>query len=142
VYEPANGFAALIEAKQGAALTSAAYGTIISWYPMVLSLSIALFAFSTMIAWFYYGERAWIYLFGEKYALVYKLVYLLLAVVATVVSTDLMVDFSFMLMLAMALPNIFGLFILSGDVKRALDEYLIKLKNGTLDRETFWFKEQ
>ncbi len=40
-----------------------------------------------------------------------------------------------MLMLAMALPNIFGLFILSGDVKKELKEYLVKLKSGELDRE-------
>jgi AGCS family alanine or glycine:cation symporter len=135
VYDPANGYGALIEAKQGAALTSAAYGTVISWFPMVLSLSIALFAFSTMISWSYYGERAWVYLFGSKYSLLYKLIFLSLTVVATVVSTDIMVDFSFMLMLAMALPNIFGLFVLSGDVKRELSSYLKKLKSGELDRE-------
>ncbi len=135
VYDPANGHAALIEAKQGAALTSAAYGTVISWFPMILSFSIALFAFSTMISWSYYGERAWVYLFGSKYSLAYKILFLSLTVVATVVSTDLMVDFSFMLMLAMALPNIFGLFVLSGDVKRALRIYLQKLKSGELDRE-------
>ncbi len=135
VYDPANGHAALIEAKQGAALTSAAYGTVISWFPMILSFSIALFAFSTMISWSYYGERAWVYLFGSKYSLLYKIIFLSLTVVATVVSTDLMVDFSFMLMLAMALPNIFGLFVLSGDVQRALQIYLSKLKSGELDRE-------
>jgi len=135
VYDPVNGHAALIEAKQGAALTSAAYGTVISWFPMLLSLSIALFAFSTMISWSYYGERAWVYLFGSRYSLLYKLIFLSLTVVATVVSTDLMVDFSFMLMLAMALPNIFGLFVLSGDVQRSLKVYLAKLKSGELDRE-------
>ncbi len=135
VYDPANGHAALIEAKQGAALTSVAYGTVISWFPMILSFSIALFAFSTMISWSYYGERAWVYIFGSKYSLLYKLIFLSLTIVATVVSTDLMVDFSFMLMLAMALPNIFGLFVLSGDVRRALTVYLAKLKSGELDRE-------
>ncbi|MEA2112278.1 MAG: alanine/glycine:cation symporter family protein [Campylobacterota bacterium] len=136
VYDPVNGYAALIEAKQGAALTSAAYGTVISWFPIVLSFSIALFAFSTMISWSYYGERAWVYLFGSKFSLLYKLTFLAITIVSTVVSTGILVDLSFMLMLAMALPNIFGLFILSGDVKKELKEYLIKLKSGELDRET------
>jgi len=135
VYDPANGYGALIEAKQGAALTGAAYGTVISWFPIILAVSITLFAFSTMISWSYYGERAWVYLFGSKYSLLYKLIYLSLTVIATVVSTGLMVDFSFMLILAMALPNIFGLFVLSGDVKMYLKEYLAKLKSGELDRE-------
>jgi AGCS family alanine or glycine:cation symporter len=136
VYDPANGFGALIEAKQGAALTSAAYGTVISWFPIILSISIILFAFSTMISWSYYGERAWVYLFGTKSSLVFKLIFLIFTVLASIVSTDIMVDFSFMLILGMALPNILGLYILSGDVKRELDSYLEKLKSGELDKET------
>jgi len=135
VYEPDGAHAALIAAKEGAALTSAAYGTVISWFPTVLSVSIFLFAFSTMISWSYYGERAWVYLFGSKLSIIYKLLFLSLSVIATVVSTGIMVDFSFMLMLAMALPNILGLFILSGDVKKQLEDYLEKLKSGELDRE-------
>ncbi len=135
VYDPANGYKELIDAQQGAALTAAAYGTVISWFPIILSISITLFAFSTMISWSYYGERAWVYLFGTKYSLVFKLIFLAFIVMASIVSTSIMVDFSFMLILGMALPNILGLYILSGDVKRELDAYLIKLKSGELDRE-------
>jgi AGCS family alanine or glycine:cation symporter len=136
VYDPANGYKELIEAQQGAALTSAAYGTVISWFPMILSVSIVLFAFSTMISWSYYGERAWVYLFGSGSSLVFKLIFLSFTVFASVVSTSIMVDFSFMLILGMALPNILGLYILSGDVKKELDIYLKKLKSGELDKES------
>lgn len=135
VWDPANGYADLIAAKEGAALTSAAYGTAISWFPSILSLSIFLFAFSTMISWSYYGERAWVYLFGIKSSVIYKLIFLSFIVMASVVDTGIMVDFSFMLMLAMALPNILGLYILSGDVKEELKVYLRKLKAGKLDKE-------
>lgn len=135
VYDPSNGHAALIESQNGAALTSAAYGTVISWFPMILAISIVLFAFSTMIAWSYYGERAWVYLFGTKSSIIFKLIFLGFTILGTVVSTSIMVDFSFMLILGMALPNILGLYILSGDVKRELDSYLKKLKSGELDRE-------
>jgi len=135
VYDPANGYGALIEAKQGAALTAVAYGTVISWFPTILSISIVLFAFSTLISWSYYGERAWIYLFGNKSSIIYKLIFLGFIIVASVVDTNIMVDFSFMLILSMALPNILGLFILSGDVRRYLDDYMTKLKSGELDRE-------
>ena len=65
-----------------------------------------------MISWSYYGERAWVYLFGTKSSVIYKLIFLSFIVMATIVDTGIMVDFSFMLMLTMALPNIFGLFIL------------------------------
>jgi AGCS family alanine or glycine:cation symporter len=135
VYAPDGAYAGLIASKEGAALTSVAYGTVISWFPSVLSVSIALFAFSTMISWAYYGERAWVYLFGSKFSIVYKLMFLSLSVIATQVDTGIMVDFSFMLMLAMALPNIFGLFVLGGGVKEQLDDYLKKLKSGELDKE-------
>lgn len=135
VYEHNGAYMALIEAKEGAALTSVAYGTVIDWFPAVLTLSITLFAFSTLIAWFYYGERAWVYLFGPKYSIIYKIMFLSLIIISTVVDTDILVDFSFMLFLTMALPNILGLFILSGDVKKELDEYLLKLKSGELEKE-------
>ena len=136
VYDPANGYKELIESQQGAALTSAAFGTVISWFPIILSISIVLFAFSTMISWSYYGERAWVYLFGNGSSIIFKLIFLSFTVLASVVSTSIMVDFSFMLILGMALPNILGLYILSGDVKRELNAYLEKLKSGELDRES------
>ena len=135
VYEPDGVNAALIAAKEGAALTSVAYGSVISWFPTVLSISIFLFAFSTMISWSYYGERAWVYLFGSKFSIIYKLAFLALSIIATVSNTGVMVDLSSMLFLTMAIPNIFGLYILSGDVKKQLHEYLVKLKSGELDKE-------
>lgn len=136
VYDPANGYAHLIEAQKGAALTSVAYGTVISWFPVVLTCSIFLFAFSTMISWSYYGERAWVYLFGAKSSLLYKFIFLGFIIIATVVDTDIMVSFSFMLILGMALPNILGLYFLAGDVKKDLKEYKSNLKSGAFDNES------
>ena len=135
VYAPDGEFANLVASKQGAALTSAAYGTVISWFPIILSFSIVLFAFSTMISWSYYGERSWTYLFGEKYMLTYKLIFISFTVIASVVSASAVLEFSDLLILAMALPNIIGLYILQGDVKTNLDAYLLMLKSGKLDKE-------
>jgi AGCS family alanine or glycine:cation symporter len=135
VYDPAGEFANLVASKQGAALTAAAYGTVISWFPVVLSFSIILFAFSTMISWSYYGERSWTYLFGEKYTLVYKLIFISFTVMASVTSASAMLEFSDLLILTMALPNLIGLYMLQGDVKENLNAYLAKWKNGELDEE-------
>ncbi len=126
---------AIIDAKQGAALTSAAFGSVVSWFPTVLGFAIFMFAFSTMISWSYYGERAWVYLFGLKSSIIFKLIFLSFIIIATMVDTGTMVDFSSILFLALALPNIFGLVIMSGDVKMMLKDYLEKLKSGELDRE-------
>jgi len=124
-----------IALNQGASITSYAFGSVVSWFPNVLGFAIFMFAFSTMITWSYYGERAWVYLFGSKSSIVYKLIFLSFIVIATVVETKTMVDFSSILFLALAIPNIFGLLMLSGDVKIMLKEYLEKLKSGELDAE-------
>jgi len=121
--------------KQGAIITSAGFGSVVSWFPHILGFAIFLFAFSTMISWSYYGERAWVYLFGTKSSIIFKLIFLAFIVIATIADTGLMVDFSSILFLALAIPNIFGLIVLSGDVKMYLKEYISKLKSGELDRE-------
>jgi len=135
VYDPSGEFANLIASKQGAALTAAAYGTVISWFPIILSFSIVLFAFSTMISWSYYGERSWTYLFGERYTLVYKLIFVSFTVIASVTSASTLLDFSDLLILSMALPNLIGLYMLQGDVYDNLKAYLSKWRSGELDRE-------
>ncbi len=128
--------AALIEAKQGAALTSAAYAMTLSWFPSVLAVCVTLFAFSTMISWSYYGERAWTYLFGTKSSIIFKLIFLVAIVLSTMVENlGVLVDLTDMLFLAMALPNLIGLYLLRDNVKKALNEYTQKLKSGELDRE-------
>ncbi|CAA6798907.1 MAG: Na(+)-linked D-alanine glycine permease [uncultured Sulfurovum sp.] len=126
---------AAIAAKQGAVITSSAFGSVVSWFPTILGFAIFMFAFSTMISWSYYGERAWVYLFGAKTSMLYKLIFLAFIIIATVTDTGTMVDFSSILFLALAIPNIFGLIIMSGDVRNMLTEYLNKLKSGELDRE-------
>jgi len=126
--------AAIIEAKQGAALTSAAYATIISWFPTILAISVTLFAFSTMISWFYYGERAWSYIFGGRSSILFKVIFLICIILAsTVQNLGNLINLSDMLMLGMALPNLIGLYLLGGNVKKALNEYTKKLKAGELN---------
>jgi len=118
----------------GAQLTSDAFGTVISWFPYVLTVAIFLFAFSTMISWSYYGMRAWTYLFGKskKAEMVYKMFFLVFVVVGASVSLGAVLDFSDMMILAMAFPNIIGLYLMSGEVKVDLNEYWRKLKAGEL----------
>ena len=60
----------------GAELTSAAFGTTISWFPYILSIVVFLFSFSTMISWYYYGDKGWKYLFGPSSIKVYQGMYL------------------------------------------------------------------
>ncbi len=127
-----------VDGVAGVELTSQAFGTVISWFPFVLAVAVFLFAFSTMISWSYYGMRGWTYLFGKskKAELAYKIIFLVFVVVGSSVSLGAVLDFSDMMILAMSLPNMIGLYILSGEVRGDLKDYLNRLKAGTLNPTT------
>ena len=121
---------------EGAQLTSSAFESVISWFPMLLVVAIFLFAFSTMISWSYYGLKAWTYLFGQskwtEYS--YKLLFLIFIIVGSSVSLGAVIDFSDMMILAMAFPNILGLYLMSGEVKTDLQDYLARVKSGAIKK--------
>ena len=95
-----------------------------------------LFAFSTMISWSYYGLKSWEFLFGKsKFAeYSYKLLFLVFIIIGSSVKLGAVLDFSDMMILAMAFPNILGLLILSKEVREDLDEYYEKLKTGLIKK--------
>ena len=107
----------------GSELTAAAFAQAISWFPYVLAIVIFLFGFSTMITWSYYGEKCWAYLFGEQNVLVYKSIFLVCIFIGSVVNLGAVVDFSDMMLLAMAIPNLIGCFFLSEKVAKDLQHY-------------------
>lgn len=125
----------LVATKQGAALTGVAFGTVISWFPIILSISVVLFAYSTMISWSYYGERCWTYLFGERAALAYRIMFIMFVVIGSVTSASNILDFSDLLILGMAFPNFIGLYMLHGKVREAIRTYVARLRSGELERE-------
>ncbi|TVR13781.1 MAG: alanine:cation symporter family protein [Phormidium sp. GEM2.Bin31] len=116
----------------GVDLTAAAFGTVIGWFPVLLSLAVFLFAFSTMISWSYYGERAWTYLFGDQQTQIYRVIFVLCVFVGAVVNLGSVLDFSDMMLLTMAFPNMLGGFILSNEVATDLRDYLDRLKRGVM----------
>jgi len=120
----------------GSELTSQAFGSVISWFPYVLTIAILLFAFSTIISWSYYGLKSWTFLFGESKstAMAYKIMLMFFVVVGSTVNLGSVLDFSDMMILSMAFPNIIGLIILSSEVKSDLKAYLKKLKDGTIKK--------
>jgi len=126
---------ALVESSKGAALTAVAFGSVISWFPIILSVSVVLFAYSTMISWSYYGERCWTYVFGERFSMVYRIIFLMFVVLASLVSAGNILDFSDLLLLSMAFPNFLALYLLQDKVSVALKDYLGLLRSGEMDRE-------
>lgn len=134
------------ENLQGVELTSSAFGTVFSWFPYLLVVAILLFAFSTMISWSYYGLKGFNFLFGKAFgykkitprleisSLIYYIIFLTFIVVGASSSLGAVVDFSDMMILSMAFPNILGLIVLAPEVKKDLNKYINKIKNGEIKR--------
>ena len=125
-----------VDGLGGSELTAQAFGSVISWFPYILTIAILLFAFSTMISWSYYGLKSWTFLFGKSKVseLTYKLLFMLFIVVGSSVSLGAVVDFSDMMILAMAFPNIIGLLIMSGEVRSDLRDYFKKIRSGEIKK--------
>lgn len=131
------------EGLAGTQITSAAFATVSPWFSYLLLPSIIMFAYSTIISWSYYGTKSFDFLagsfferkFGNRKAASrsYQIIYLIFTVIGAVVSLGAVVDFSDMLILAMALPNILGLYLLAPVVKTELNNYLKELKNKNVN---------
>ena len=129
-----NGRIVTATGASGVGLTSAAFGSSISWFPYVLVIAVVLFAFSTMISWSYYGLKSWTYLFGEGKVqeLSFKMLFCFFVIVGAAASLDPVIDFSDAAIFAMAIVNIIGLYVLMPIVKRELDSYMRRLKSGEI----------
>ncbi|WP_417525245.1 alanine/glycine:cation symporter family protein [Marinovum sp.] len=125
---------ATVDGNTGVALTSAAFGSAISWFPYVLAVAVILFAFSTMISWSYYGLKAWTYLFGEGKTteLVFKLIFCAFVVIGAAANLGPVIDFSDAAIFAMAVVNIFCLYFLMKVVRKELNSYSRRLKSGEI----------
>ena len=117
----------------GVVMTQEAFGSVVSWFPVLLSVAVVLFAFSTMISWSYYGERCTVWLFGDNAKLPYRILFLVCVFLGANFDLGSVLDFSDLMILGMAFPNILGAILLSGKVKAALDDYIGELKAGKFE---------
>ncbi|SFO97225.1 alanine or glycine:cation symporter, AGCS family [Oscillibacter sp. PC13] len=117
--DPATG-----KVVDGAALTILAFETVLGRAGAVLvTIGIALFAFSTILGWEYHGEKAFEYLFGMKPVMVYRVVFALVAYVGATQSLDVVWNISDIFNALMAVPNLICLLLLSGTVAREIEKF-------------------
>ncbi len=123
-----------IEGISGVELTSKAFATVIPWFPIPLAVVVMLFAYSTMIAWSYYGLEGWIYLFGHGRGVknTYNLIFCGSVVLGCSTQLDTILDFSDAMIFAMALANMLGLYFLAPVVRRELESYWARLESGEI----------
>lgn len=118
----------------GVGLTSTAFASVISWFPIVLAISVIFFAFSTMISWSYYGMKGIGYLFGDsqKAENVFKAVFCVFTVIGSAASLSSVINFSDSMIFAMSLPNIIGLYILARALRKEIFSYRDRVKSGEI----------
>ncbi len=107
----------------GAALTSQAFATIPVIGMPLLIMGLITFAFSTILGWYYYGERCSVYLFGEKAIIAYKVLWVVCVFIGAITSIDVIWDFADLMNGLMALPNIVAVLLLSGVVAKETKKY-------------------
>jgi AGCS family alanine or glycine:cation symporter len=123
------------KADRGAAITLLAFRTGgYHWFGYLLFLCVFLFAYSTCISWSYYGERCWAELFGERTSFIYKWLFLMFTFLGAVVTPQNILDFSDLMILSLSIPNLFGVFLLSGKIATALQHYWQRYTSGELKR--------
>ncbi len=127
-----------IPQSAGVTLTTKAFESAISWFPYVLTVSIALFAYSTMISWGYYGERGWIYLLdhfggsGLKTVIVFRIIFVAAIIVGAVHPLSDVLGFSDTMILSMAFPNIVGSVILAPRLLERVRDYWNRYQSGEI----------
>ncbi len=117
----------------GAPLTSYAFTqTFGKLGGIFISVSLALFAFSTILGWSYYGQRGIQYVFGIKAVPVYKVIFILMIMVGCISQLDLVWNISDTFNGLMAIPNLFAVILLHGQVVAEVRDYLKRRKEGKL----------
>ncbi len=118
----------------GIGLTSKAFATVIDWFPYILTIAVVMFAFSTSITWFYYGQRSFLWLFGnnKNADLAFKVSYLLVLIIGSAMSLGPVMGMADSLLLAIGFPNILGLFLLRKEVKAMLVDYIARIRSGEI----------
>lgn len=107
----------------GAVLTSAAFNNSLNGGEYIVTVALAVFAFTTILGWSYYGERCWQYLFKEKTVIIYRVLWVLAALAFANVKVELVWNLSDTMNGLMAIPNLIGLLFLAPMVFKVTRKY-------------------
>jgi AGCS family alanine or glycine:cation symporter len=113
-----------IKGLSGAALTKSAFGDIPVIGPIVLTLGLLTFVFSTILGWSYYGEKSAEYLFGPKVIKPYRWLWVIVVMVGSLLSLPVVWSFADIANGLMAIPNLISLIVLSGVLVAETRKYL------------------
>ena len=113
-------------------MTSAAFGSVIGWFPYVLAIAVLMFAFSTIISWGYYAGKVWEFCFGgsKTSSMIFKIIFCVILLPSGFLKAEEVYNLIDSLYFLMAIPNIIGIYILAPEIKRDVASYLTRLRSG------------
>ena len=111
-----------------AELTSKAFGSgVLGIYgEYIVAIGLLLFAFSTAIAWSYYGDRSTAYIFGEGAVPWYRMIYVVCFIAAAVVDTTVIWNIAYVVVALVTIPNLIALFVLRKEMKEQVNSYVME----------------
>ena len=114
----------------GIELTSAAFAVHFSFAPYIIAVAALLFAFSSLLAWSYYGLKAWTYLFGESSLgkLLFQGLFCAFIVVGCMLQLAAVLDFSDAMIFVIAVPNLIALYLYAPEVRSEVYGYIERLQ--------------
>jgi AGCS family alanine or glycine:cation symporter len=92
----------------------------------IVAIGLLLFAFSTAIAWSYYGDRSTAYIFGENAVPWYRIIYVVCFIAAAVIDTTVVWNIAYVVVALVTIPNLFALFILRKEMKEQVTNYIVE----------------
>lgn len=118
----------------GIQITAGAFGTVAAWFPYILTVAVALFAFSTILSYYYYGQLAAEFLFGHSIVVqrVFQVVWILAVVLGAAVSLESVIMFSDAMFFLMTIPNLLGIYFLAKVVRYEILRHRVKVETGAI----------
>ena len=118
----------------GVTLTSDAFATVLPWFPVVLAVAVGLFAFSTLITWAYYSQKAFTTIFGRsrRNERIFQYIFVAFTVFGTVLSLGVVIGLADAMLFLCAFINVLGLYLLFPVVRKELRDHVADLRSRRL----------
>lgn len=122
---------------EGVTLTASAFATVASWFPYILTVCVALFGFSTVLAYAYYFEQAGVYIFGDSPTTrwVLKFLWVIGPIIGSSASLTAVITFADAAFFLMAIPNLLGIYFLANVLRREILSYKEAVNAGYITEE-------
>lgn len=114
--------------EDGVLIAGKAFATVSPFFSVLLAVNVFLYAYGCILGWSYYGEIAWSYIFGRRTIRLYQLLFCTCTFLGGVMHFGLVLDFSDLLILGCALPNLVAVYLLSPRIVQETKRYMAKLK--------------